>query len=99
MKPPDTILGTNLVPAPGAVFSEAEEIARLKDSLMKSIRRSAFVFRVDCGGCNGCEIEIFAAGSLAFASDDRMTPTTRFRIASLSKIVLGALAGSMIADG
>ena len=69
MKPPDTILGTNLVPAPGAVFSEAEEIAKLKDSLMKRIRRSAYVFRVDCGGCNGCEIEIFAAFSPIFDAE------------------------------
>ena len=69
MKPPDAILGANLVPAPGAVFSEAEEIARLKDSLMKRIRRSAYVFRVDCGGCNGCEIEIFAAFSPIFDAE------------------------------
>ncbi|MCG6450824.1 NADH-quinone oxidoreductase subunit B family protein, partial [Vibrio parahaemolyticus] len=25
------------------------------------IKRSAYVYRVDCGGCNACEIEIFAA--------------------------------------
>lgn len=36
-------------------------IARLKTSLLKNIKRSAYVYRVDCGGCNGCEIEIFAA--------------------------------------
>jgi Ni,Fe-hydrogenase III small subunit len=28
---------------------------------LKSIGRSIYVYRVDCGGCNGCEIEIFAA--------------------------------------
>jgi Ni,Fe-hydrogenase III small subunit len=33
----------------------------LKGVLLKDIRRSAYVYRVDCGGCNGCEIEIFAA--------------------------------------
>jgi Ni,Fe-hydrogenase III small subunit len=38
-----------------------EQTARLKEALLKDIRRSVFVYRVDCGGCNGCEIEIFAA--------------------------------------
>ncbi len=38
-----------------------EQTARLKGVLLKDIRRSVFVYRVDCGGCNGCEIEIFAA--------------------------------------
>lgn len=37
------------------------EIAKMKGALLKDIRRSAYVYRVDCGGCNGCEIEIFAA--------------------------------------
>ncbi|CAH0540497.1 NADH-quinone oxidoreductase subunit B family protein [Vibrio marisflavi] len=34
---------------------------KLKASLLKDIKRSAYVYRVDCGGCNACEIEIFAA--------------------------------------
>lgn len=34
---------------------------KLKSILQKKIKRSAYVYRVDCGGCNGCEIEIFAA--------------------------------------
>ena len=39
-----------------------EEVqAQLKGALLKGIQRSAYVYRVDCGGCNGCEIEIFAA--------------------------------------
>jgi Ni,Fe-hydrogenase III small subunit len=38
-----------------------ERTAQLKKALLKDIQRSAFVYRVDCGGCNGCEIEIFAA--------------------------------------
>jgi Ni,Fe-hydrogenase III small subunit len=38
-----------------------EQINRLKGILLKEIRRSVFIFRIDCGGCNGCEIEIFAA--------------------------------------
>lgn len=38
-----------------------EQVAKLKGTLLKNIKRSAYVYRVDCGGCNGCEIEIFAA--------------------------------------
>lgn len=38
-----------------------QAIDRLKGSLLKDIQRSCYVYRVDCGGCNGCEIEIFAA--------------------------------------
>ncbi|TBW40323.1 NADH-quinone oxidoreductase subunit NuoB [Siculibacillus lacustris] len=37
------------------------DIASMKGALLKDIQRSAYVYRVDCGGCNGCEIEIFAA--------------------------------------
>ncbi|MFW5619578.1 MAG: hydrogenase, partial [Campylobacter hyointestinalis] len=32
-----------------------------KLNLLKNIKRSFSVFRIDCGSCNGCEIEIFAA--------------------------------------
>lgn len=39
---------------------------KLKDALIKEIRRSAYVYRVDCGGCNACEIEIFAATTPIF---------------------------------
>lgn len=38
-----------------------EAAERLKGALLKDIQRSCYVYRVDCGGCNGCEIEIFAA--------------------------------------
>ena len=38
-----------------------DQMAALKQTLLKDIQRSAYVYRVDCGGCNGCEIEIFAA--------------------------------------
>jgi hydrogenase-4 component I len=38
-----------------------EHTLALKTTLLKDIKRSAYVYRVDCGGCNGCEIEIFAA--------------------------------------
>lgn len=42
---------------------------QLKDALIKQIRRSAYVYRVDCGGCNGCEIEIFAATTSVFDTE------------------------------
>jgi Ni,Fe-hydrogenase III small subunit len=38
-----------------------EAAEKLKGVLLKDIRRSCYVYRVDCGGCNGCEIEIFAS--------------------------------------
>jgi hydrogenase-4 component I len=38
-----------------------QQMGELKAALLKDIRRSVYVYRVDCGGCNGCEIEIFAA--------------------------------------
>jgi formate hydrogenlyase subunit 7 len=42
-------------------LKESEQAAQLKQTLLGDIQRSAYVYRVDCGGCNGCEIEIFAA--------------------------------------
>lgn len=36
-------------------------VGQLKGALLKDIARSVYVYRVDCGGCNGCEIEIFAS--------------------------------------
>ncbi|MDU4094132.1 MAG: NADH-quinone oxidoreductase subunit B family protein [Pantoea sp.] len=44
-------------------------VAKLKATLRNSIRRSAYVYRVDCGGCNGCEIEIFATLSPIFDTE------------------------------
>lgn len=38
-----------------------DSVAQLKAVLLQRIKRSAYVYRVDCGGCNGCEIEIFAS--------------------------------------
>ena len=32
-----------------------------KLELLKNIKRSFSVYRIDCGSCNGCEIEIFAS--------------------------------------
>ncbi|MGE5249594.1 MAG: NADH-quinone oxidoreductase subunit B family protein [Bacteroidota bacterium] len=40
---------------------EDPQAGALKAALLKDIQRSVYVYRVDCGGCNGCEIEIFAA--------------------------------------
>jgi Ni,Fe-hydrogenase III small subunit len=37
------------------------QAGQLKGALLKDIARSVYVYRVDCGGCNGCEIEIFAS--------------------------------------
>jgi formate hydrogenlyase subunit 7 len=37
------------------------QIGQLKAALLKDIARSVYVYRIDCGGCNGCEIEIFAS--------------------------------------
>jgi len=37
------------------------QVGQLKAALLKDIARSVYVYRVDCGGCNGCEIEIFAS--------------------------------------
>ena len=45
------------------------DILRMKTSLLSNIRRSAYVYRVDCGGCNGCEIEIFAAITPVFDTE------------------------------
>ena len=38
-----------------------ESIEKAKAPLLKKIKRSVYVYRVDCGGCNGCEIEIFGS--------------------------------------
>ncbi len=46
-----------------------EQVAKLKSTLLKDIKRSAYVYRVDCGGCNGCEIEIFSAITLVFDAE------------------------------
>lgn len=57
---PDYTKDTRLGPSKYTVHVD-EETAHLKGALLHDIRRSVFVYRVDCGGCNGCEIEIFAA--------------------------------------
>jgi len=50
-------------------LTESEGIATLKQALLKDIQRSAYVYRVDCGGCNGCEIEIFASITPVFDAE------------------------------
>lgn len=45
------------------------DIQRMKTSLLTNIRRSAYVYRVDCGGCNGCEIEIFSTITPVFDTE------------------------------
>ncbi|MGU0160914.1 NADH-quinone oxidoreductase subunit B family protein [Escherichia coli] len=42
---------------------------KMKQHLLQDIRRSAYVYRVDCGGCNACEIEIFAAITPVFDAE------------------------------
>ena len=59
MHPGDSLTG-EMVKDPYAIELD-ENTNRLKLALLNDIQRSAFVYRVDCGGCNGCEIEIFAA--------------------------------------
>ena len=44
-------------------------VAKAKEKLLQSIKRSVYVYRVDCGGCNGCEIEIFATITAAFDAE------------------------------
>ncbi|SKA17453.1 NADH-quinone oxidoreductase subunit B family protein [Consotaella salsifontis] len=57
-----------LLTSPGAVSIPAQ-IAAMKATLLKDIQRSAYVYRVDCGGCNGCEIEIFASITPVFDAE------------------------------
>ena len=56
----------NGIPVPMTVD---ESIASMKASLLKKIKRSAYVYRVDCGGCNACEIEIFASITPVFDAE------------------------------
>ncbi|MGG4730547.1 NADH-quinone oxidoreductase subunit B family protein [Proteus mirabilis] len=47
----------------------SDQVKKLKKTLLKDIQRSAYVYRVDCGGCNGCEIEIFSAITPVFDAE------------------------------
>jgi Ni,Fe-hydrogenase III small subunit len=54
---------TSQILAEGSKYAihQDPQVGQLKAALLKDIHRSVYVYRVDCGGCNGCEIEIFAA--------------------------------------
>ncbi len=57
-----------------------EKVAQAKAALLKSIKRSVYVYRVDCGGCNACEIEIFASITPVFDVERfgiKVVPTPR----------------------
>lgn len=56
-----TAVFPELLAAKPAGIRMPADVAALKGRLLKDIGRSVYVYRVDCGGCNGCEIEIFAA--------------------------------------
>jgi hydrogenase-4 component I len=60
MTPPKTSSETLRASSHYAIHP-APQAGALKAALLKDIQRSVYVYRVDCGGCNGCEIEIFAA--------------------------------------
>lgn len=57
-----------------------ETIAQAKGKLLHRIQRSAYAYRVDCGGCNACEIEIFASITPVFDAERfgiKVVPTPR----------------------
>ncbi|NVO17788.1 MAG: NADH-quinone oxidoreductase subunit B family protein [Rhodoplanes sp.] len=54
---------------PFAKIDTPADVVRMKSALLKDIRRSAYVYRVDCGGCNACEIEIFASITPVFDAE------------------------------
>lgn len=57
-----------------------ESIVKAKAALLKSIKRSVYIYRVDCGGCNGCEIEIFSTITPVFDAERfgiKNTPSPR----------------------
>lgn len=57
-----------------------EKIAAAKAALLNDIKRSVYIYRVDCGGCNGCEIEIFATITPVFDAERfgiKNTPSPR----------------------
>ncbi|WP_270297689.1 hypothetical protein [Eggerthella sinensis] len=46
-----------------------DKIAAAKAALLGDIKRSVYIYRVDCGGCNACEIEIFASITPVFDAE------------------------------
>ena len=75
-----------------------ETAAPLWDALAGTVRSGRFPGLVAGVRING-STEIFAAGSLDFSRPEPMAEDTPFRISSLSKILGGALALSLVADG
>ncbi|MFM2481439.1 NADH-quinone oxidoreductase subunit B family protein [Celerinatantimonas sp. YJH-8] len=57
----ETLIGPRDANGQPVPISIDESVAKMKQTLLNKIGRSAYVYRVDCGGCNGCEIEIFAS--------------------------------------
>ncbi len=49
-----SVRATSGIPVPMTV---EESIASMKASLLKKSNARPTFYRVDCGGCNGCEIE------------------------------------------
>lgn len=47
-------------------INQEVKLVELKENLKKVIKRSVNVYRFDCGGCNGCEIKIFASVTLVY---------------------------------
>ena len=64
----------NGIPVPMTV---EESIASMKASLLKNIKRSAYVYRVDCGGCNGCSRPQPARGSASRSIQARITMSSQ----------------------
>lgn len=57
-----------------------ESVAKAKAALLNDIKRSVYIYRCDLGGCNGCEIEIFATITPVFDAERfgiKNTPSPR----------------------
>ena len=57
-----------------------EKVQQAKAALLNDIKRSVYIYRVDCGGCNGCEIEIFSTITPVFDAERfgiKNTPSPR----------------------
>ncbi|WP_283170726.1 NADH-quinone oxidoreductase subunit B family protein [Curtanaerobium respiraculi] len=57
-----------------------ESVQAAKQALLNDIKRSVYIYRCDLGGCNGCEIEIFATITPVFDAERfgiKNTPSPR----------------------
>jgi Ni,Fe-hydrogenase III small subunit len=59
-------MSMQIAEAPTSLQAEREQAAQLKKTLLHDIRRSIYVFRIDSGGCNACDYEIFASVTPVF---------------------------------